>query len=190
MKEHLEYFIRSNVKNPDEKEIRKITEVFRPKSFSKGHHFKHHSETCKKLGFLIEGSVRVYVTKENGNEITGRIIQKNNFVTDFIGVRTQQRTPVSIEFLEPASMLVTSIESINQLLEVNFTLNKLIREYMSDSVVELGKLHMMFLTATAKERYNFILENNPGLIQRTPLRFIASMIGITPTQLSRIRKKK
>jgi ribosomal protein L10 len=48
----------------------------------------------------------------------------------------------------------------------------------------------LFLTGTAKERYQFILENKPELLKKFPLRFIASMIGITPTQLSRVRNKK
>jgi hypothetical protein len=64
------------------------------------------------------------------------------------------------------------------------------REYITDKVVDFGKLHILFLTGTGKERYDFILENNPALLKNTPLRFIASMIGITATQLSRIRKKR
>ncbi|MEO1255364.1 MAG: hypothetical protein AAFY41_10835, partial [Bacteroidota bacterium] len=88
------------------------------------------------------------------------------------------------------TMLVAPVEDMKKLLEVNLTLNRLIREYMADNMVEMGKLHFTFLTGTAKERYRFILENNPRLIKSVPLRYIASMIGITPTQLSRIRKRK
>lgn len=60
---------------------------------------------------------------------------------------------------------------------------------MADQVAELLKLYILFLTGYASDRYHFILNNNPDLLEKFPLHFIASMIGVTPTQLSRIRKK-
>lgn len=190
MKEKLEYFIRSVVKNPCEEEIKDILEIFHLETLPKGEHFKHRSELCTKLGFLVEGSVRVYATKSNGKEITVKITKKDNLVADLVSVRTQEKTPVSIEALEPTQMLVTSIKQMKELLEVNLTLNKLIREHMADRVASLGVWHVLFLAGNAQERYKFILDNNPDFLKNIPLRFIASMIGITPTQLSRIRKKK
>lgn len=190
MKEQLEYFIRLKLKHPIEEEIKAILEIFQLKTFAKGDVFKDAGKVCKNLGFLIEGSVRHYAIKNNGKEITGRIVQKNNFVTDLISIRTREKTPMIIAFLEPSTMLVTSKDAVDELLEVNLTFNRLIREHMADSVVELGKLYLLFLTGTAKERYQFVLENNPSLLKNIPLQFIATMIGITPTQLSRIRNKK
>jgi ribosomal protein L10 len=41
----------------------------------------------------------------------------------------------------------------------------------------------------AKERYLDFITLHPNIEDRIPLQFIASHLGITPTQLSRIRKK-
>ena len=190
MKEQLEYFIRVSLKNPNDEEIKSILEAFQLKQFQKDDYFKRHDKLCKHLGFIVEGSFRHYAIKNNGDEITGRISKKNDFVTDIISVKTKARTPISIKATEPTSILVASIEDMDKLLETNLTLNRLLREYMADNVVEMGKMRILFLTGTAKERYRLILENNPDLLKNVPLRFIASMIGITPTQLSRIRNKK
>lgn len=190
MKQVLAHFIRLTVKNPNEEEINAILEIFHLKEFAKGAFFKHPNQACRSIGYLVEGSVRYYMIKSNGSEITGRIVEKNNFITDLISVRTQGLTPTIIETLEPTTMLVTSLEDYRKLLETNLTFNILVREYMADRVAEMGKLYFLFLNGTAKERYRFILENNPELLKNIPLRFIASMIGITPTQLSRIRNKK
>lgn len=59
-----------------------------------------------------------------------------------------------------------------------------------EQMLIMAKRQLLFLTGTAIERYQFILENNPKLLKKFPLRFIASIIGITPTQLRRIRDKK
>ena len=190
MKEQLEGFIRSKVKGPNEAEIAAILEIFQASKLVKGDLFKDHNQVCDKLGFVISGSTRHFVIKPNGEVVTARIVQENNFVTDIISVRTGEKTPINIEILEPTSMLVAPVEDMKKLLEVNLTLNRLIREYMADNMVEMGKLHFTFLTGTAKERYRFILENKPRLLKSVPLSYIASMIGITPTQLSRIRKRK
>ena len=64
------------------------------------------------------------------------------------------------------------------------------REHIIKITIEMGKKNLAFLKGTAKDRYQFILENNPSLLKKFPLRLIASIIGITPTQLSRIRNKK
>lgn len=190
MKEQLEYFIRLNLKNPKEEEIKEILEIFQIKHFEKGDYFKHHENICNKIGFLLEGSLQHYVVKNNGNEVTLRITRKGNFVTDLISIRTKKKNPISIKAIEPTTMFVAYEKDLNHLLENNLTFNRLLRDFMADSVEKQAGLYLLFLTGTAQERYRFIKENHPELLKNFPLRFIATMIGITPTQLSRIRKKK
>jgi ribosomal protein L10 len=45
------------------------------------------------------------------------------------------------------------------------------------------------LSNTAEERYRQFTETYPTLVQRLPLKLIASFIGITPEYLSEIRRK-
>ncbi len=44
-------------------------------------------------------------------------------------------------------------------------------------------------TETAEDRYFKLLNNQPSLVQRIPLKYLASYLGIAPQSLSRIRKK-
>ncbi len=190
MKEQLEYYIRNQLKNPKEAEIKEILALFELEHFQKGEYFKRHDKSFSKLGFLLQGRMQHYIVKHGDKEMTIRISQKDAFVTDILCLRTKAKTPISIKALEPTSMLVAAGEAINDLAETNLTLNRLLREYMGENIEKQAELYFLFMTGTAKERYKFILENNPELLKNTPLRFIASMIGITPTQLSRIRNKK
>jgi len=189
VKEQLATFIASYIKNPRMEEIPAILDIFQLKKIQKGGLFKHPFKAIDKIGFLISGSVRVYVLKDNGERITGNVLSNNAFVTDFIGLKTGENTPLAIEVLAPTTMLVAPNEQIKKLLEVNLTFNRLIRECMGDTVVNMIKLYSLFITGTAKDHYEYLLENNPELFKNTPLHYIANMIGITPTQLSRIRKK-
>ena len=42
---------------------------------------------------------------------------------------------------------------------------------------------------TAEERYVYILENHPELLDRAPLKYIAGYLDIEPPSLSRLRKR-
>lgn len=189
MKAQLEKFIRTKVKNPREEEIREILGIFEERTYSKGQVFKEANTISKELGFIISGSLRLFLCKENGDEITGQVNFANRFITDLISVRSSQETPITIDCLEVSELLIAPTTKVRELLDTNLALNILMREHIAERSVEVGKRLILFLTGTGKERYQYMLKNDPK-IKRFPLRLIASMIGITPTQLSRIRKEK
>ncbi|MFT4665925.1 MAG: CRP-like cAMP-binding protein [Gammaproteobacteria bacterium] len=56
-------------------------------------------------------------------------------------------------------------------------------------MIENEKRQIAFATQSATERYLTFLEKYPLLDKRIPQLHIASYLGITPTQLSRIRKE-
>jgi len=190
MKNQFEDFIHQRVKKPRDHEIQEILSIFSEKKFDKGALFKEGHTIIKRLGFLVDGSARTYFINDKGDEITDEIVQKNNFLSDIISVRTGEKSPIIIELLEKSIVLVANMDSVWDLLEHNVTFNILIREYIGDRSMELLKRYLMFLNGTAKERYQYILETNPEILKKFPLKYVASMIGVTPTQLSRIRKEK
>ena len=44
------------------------------------------------------------------------------------------------------------------------------------------------VSMTGEERYQFLQSQNPDLFNQVPLKYLASMMGMTPESLSRIRK--
>ncbi|MEM1119101.1 MAG: hypothetical protein AAGJ18_01550 [Bacteroidota bacterium] len=190
MKEQLAAYIRLALKNPKEEDIQPILDIFEVKNFLKEDHFKLYHTEGTEVGFLLSGSARISVAKGSGEKVTGNIVYKHQFIADFISMRTEGKTPLAIDFLEPSIVLVAPIQAVNKLLETNLTFNRFIREYIMDNIAEFMKLYMYFIVGTAKDRYEYILGNNPELLKNIPLHFIAEMIGVTPTQLSRIRNKK
>jgi len=49
---------------------------------------------------------------------------------------------------------------------------------------------MAFLSQTAEERYNHLVEKRPEFIQNISIKHLASYLGIQPESLSRIRNNK
>lgn len=190
MKNQFEEFIYRRVKNAKEHDVEEILSIFSKKQLDKGALFKEGHTVIRKLGFLVEGTARNYFINDKGDEITDEIVQKDNFLSDIISVRTGEESPTVIEIIEKSIVLVANMDNVWNLLEHNITFNILIREYIGDRSMELLKRYLMFLNGTAKERYQYILDTNPEILKKFPLKYIASMIGVTQTQLSRIRKEK
>jgi len=190
MKNQFKDFIYRRIECPKEQEVHEILAIFTEKEFEKGALFKEQDTIIKELGFLAVGSARSYFINEKGDEVTDEIVQMDNFISDIISVRTDKKSSIIIELLEDAIVLVAPMAKVRDLLERNITFNILIREYLGDRAMELVRRYLMFLNGTAKERYQYLLASNPTLIEKFPLKFIASMIGVTPTQLSRIRNDK
>jgi len=189
MQSPFETWIRARIKDPLLEEINAIEGIFTERKFKKGEIFKKNNSISKELAFILEGSAREYLLNSKGDEITGSIIQSNHFLADLVSVRTNEATPFILHFLEDSTALVASITAHRKLLETNLAYNILIREHLADRAARYSKLQVLFITGNAKDRYEFICENYPHLLLEFPLKFIATMIGVTPTQLSRLRKK-
>jgi len=189
MKDSLEKYIKIKVDNPSEKEIQEILDIFEAKNFEKKEFIKRPFSISKELGFLVKGSVKGAFYKKNGEEATFRLLEENSFIGDAISIRKKEATPIAFECISKVCILIAPVEKVQILLKSNLALNIVMREYITENAIEIGRRHLLFLTGSAKERYLFILENQPNLLKKLPLRLIASLIGITPVQLSRIRNK-
>ena len=190
MKKQFEDFIYQRVKAAREVEVTEILSIFNEQVYEKGAHFKEQNTVIQELGFLVNGSARSYFINEKVDEITDEVLQSKNFLSDIISVRSNEKSPIIIEILEKSSLLVAHMDEVWNLLDNNVTFNILIREYIGDRAAKLVKRHLLFLNGTAKQRYEYLIATNPSLLKKFPLKYIATMIGVTPTQLSRIRSKK
>lgn len=190
MSSQFQEFITRRVSNSKENEVKEIVNIFSRVEFNKGDLFKQQDTVIDRLGFIESGSARSYFINQKGSEITDEILLEENFLSDIISIRTGESSPIMIELLEKSRLLVAPMDKVWDLLSRNVTFNILIREYIGDRAMNLVKRHLMFLNGTAKERYAYLVSTNPTLLQKYPLRFIATMIGVTQTQLSRIRNEK
>ncbi|MEM0997110.1 MAG: Crp/Fnr family transcriptional regulator [Bacteroidota bacterium] len=66
---------------------------------------------------------------------------------------------------------------------------RFVRGLLSEVQTGIDELLLEAQFQTAEQRYRDLLDNNPRFLQRIPLKYIASYLGITPESLSRIRKK-
>ena len=101
----------------------------------------------------------------------------------------QQPTALEVITFEPTELFRISKPDFDKL-TVNTDYGNKICRFASEALFVHKQIQQIdLITKTATERYQELQTKQPNIIQRTPQKYIASYLGITPQSLSRIRKE-
>lgn len=142
-------------------------------------------EIASSVFFILEGSLFQHTkTDENVQNIIDLHLE-NEWVLNHKSLVTQQPADNTISTFTSAYIVELNLESIHRLIGHSQSFLKLnkIMEHAVSRVVFFDK------NSTPIDKYLYILENRPQLIQAFPLKMIASYLKITPETLSRVREK-
>jgi CRP-like cAMP-binding protein len=152
----------------------------------RNHLLVREGEMSEKMYFLLKGAARAYFFQQE-KEYTDWFVFEHMFMCSlsafFGGVLSVQ----FIETLEPSHMLVLHRHDLNRICEAHHDMQTLNSRILAHSLVVLQQniIDQRFLTA--QERYRQLMHTYPKVLQRVPLKYIASFLGVTQETLSRIR---
>ncbi len=150
-------------------------------------HLLEEGKVCENLYYLYQGMMRFYVWKD-GVDRTKFFAYPAYFFTSQASFHSQKSATENIQCLEDCKYLTVSYKD-REWLKANLPAWNTFAAALKLEVQEATEnLLMDFQNANATERYQLILKEDPILLQRVPLKYLASYIGVTPESLSRIRK--
>lgn len=145
-----------------------------------------------KLYFIEQGLVRCFYHKMEKNkkvEMTSWLINDFNFVYVPHSFIAQSPSVEAVETLEPTTLIAISYDSLQELYQKYHEaayIGRLITEmYLIMYDERVRSLRMM----SAQDRHDSFKDNFPVIYEKSPLKHIASFLGLTPETLSRIRAK-
>ena len=151
--------------------------------------FTKAGEIPQSFSFVYAGLLRVYVTDTKGNEYNKVFFPENTFPGSMVALLTSAPSNFSIVSLEKSHLLQINFEAYRHLLMIRDDLKLFHILYLEKNwLVEKEKREVALVQESATERYLSFKEHYPALEKRISQYHIASHLGITPTQLSRIRK--
>lgn len=162
--------------------------VIQVKVLKKGEFFVEKDRICRHFAFVAYGILRAY-SLYDGIENTTCLCSDNTFATSTISFITQTPSNVSIQALDKVTLVIISHENLNQLYSNSPFWEKVGRVIAEKEYMELQQSSWRSSPIPAQNKYLTLLKENPGIVNRVPLQYIASYIGVTPETLSRIRKK-
>jgi len=156
--------------------------------FRRGRQLVQAGRVCEKLYFIQRGAVRGFV-KEGRKEITTWISVENELVTSISGIDAQLPSEETIQALEDTYTLALEIRDLEHLYglapEFNIITRKILQRYYRDA----ERRALIARLSKAENRYRHFVSGYPHLINRIPLKYIASFLGLSLETISRIRKK-
>lgn len=151
--------------------------------------FTIEGKICKEIGFVLEGNMRHYYTRD-GEEKTTYFYFENSFVTDYISCITGKPGLLSIEAMTKTTLIVFPYAVLKELYNQSHVwerFGRLIAEYLGAGLEERM---VGLLMLSPEERYHQLLSSNKQkILERVPQHHIANYLGITAVSLSRIRNR-
>lgn len=170
-------------------EANQINELFHQLTFKKGDYFLRENAYCNDLAFVSKGIFRVFTTVKE-KEVTQWLAGSNSFITEISSFLFNQSARWNIQALEDATIYSIGKNDYRKLSTLIPRWTEMEKMFIGKCFAELESRVVAHLALDAEERFLHFSNIYPDLIRQVPLQYLASMLGMTPETLSRIRKKQ
>lgn len=142
-------------------------------------------QTCQSFYYINSGGFRHFMVLENGTESTLNLYVEDEWMFEYKSFIGQQPSLANIQATERSEVFALSGRDFHELVkqaDIFFRLGKIFEQAVQNQDYQHNRL-------SPEEKYNLLLSSKPQLMQKFPLKHIASYLGMTPETLSRVRKK-
>jgi CRP/FNR family transcriptional regulator, anaerobic regulatory protein len=161
---------------------------FKTKKWKKNAFLLKKGHIAYEVHFLLKGAARCYY-EENGKEIVAFFAFEGESISSTLSFMTQTPSDEVVQLLENAEIATISYNDLELLYAQNHEICNMGRKFVEMLCLELEERLRTLQFKSAQERYAYVLEQNPQIIQRVSSIHLSSFLGISPETLSRIRGK-
>ncbi|WP_027378342.1 Crp/Fnr family transcriptional regulator [Chryseobacterium daeguense] len=162
----------------------KVTEIH----LAKEEYFSEAGKVAKQVGFVQDGILRVCYYNNQSEEITKYFIDENNLVVDMISFDNEICSSSYVQAVTDCTILAFSKKDWTELLNTIVGFDAIVHKIISRALMQKVERRSPLVTEDATTRYLKFLEIYPNAVNRIPLSYVASYLGVTQSSLSRIRK--
>jgi CRP-like cAMP-binding protein len=153
----------------------------------KGEVLKRPNEIEKHFYLILSGSGSIHLWSKNNYKCVD-LVYEFDFFGDYMSYMTQRPTPLETITIEDSELLRIPHHNFQKMLTESKRGEKITRVMADFAFISKQQQQIDLLTKTASERFQQLKVQIPKLLERTPKKYIASYLGITPQSLSRIIK--
>ena len=167
-------------------ELDMLESILVPMKYAKNEMILREGETCTNIYWVVKGLVRQFYYK-NGKELTEYMATESSIVMCIESLFMEQPTHLQIKAIEPSVLIALPKADLEAVAMKSVNIQILYRKILEESLI-LSQVHAdMLRFESAQDRYQKLVKNQPQLVLRAPLVYIASYLQMTPETLSRVR---
>ena len=169
-------------------DLEKIVNAFELQLFKKNDFVVEEGKTSRYMGFVETGMFQYYVVQD-GEERTNYVSIENTFFASVLSFISETPSLENVKALVDGSISMLSKTNLKMLLHDIPGFKDFYIGLLESSLCGIDASRYDLIVLTAEQRYEKMLTNEPQFLQQIPLQHLASMLGVTPRHLSRIRGK-
>ncbi|MDJ1486389.1 Crp/Fnr family transcriptional regulator [Cytophagaceae bacterium YF14B1] len=185
MEELIQYILKFGSLNKQQIEL--IENKGKTLKIDKDNYFSEAGKIPKQVGFIVDGVIRGCYYNNKGEEITRCFISENSLVCDYVNFEANTSSAEYLQAVTDCSLIVFSKRDWEELSHTIVGWDNIKGKMVQLCMYQKSRKGPV-ISQDATTRYLEFLENYPSIINRVPLSYIASYLGITQQSLSRIRK--
>ncbi|WP_221392624.1 Crp/Fnr family transcriptional regulator [Dyadobacter sp. NIV53] len=163
-----------------------ILESFELRSFRKNEYVVEEGKVSKHIGFVESGLFQYYVLKD-GEERTTYVSIENTFLASVLSFISGAPALENVRALTEGSVSLISKTNLKKLVTEIPAFKDFYIGLLEATICGIDASRHDLIVLTAEQRYEKMLTKEPHHLQQIPLQHLASILGITPRHLSRIR---
>ncbi len=170
-------------------EFANFLEVCKLQEFKKKDYLLRAGQVNRGIYFVLSGSIGLFEIV-HGNEVYHNFFLPHDFANDLKSLSSEQPSSKNLIALADGACLYFQRNALRQLYEESISYERLGRkllEYVLKNQIELSEV---LQALKPKQRYQYILEHKPALLNAVSLTHLSSYLGIARETLSRIRAQQ
>ena len=159
-----------------------------PCKLTKGKHLLKAGEICTHIYFVKSGLLRGFI-KDEDKEVTTWITAENDMVSGINSFFTQTEAEEYIQAIEDCELIAFSFADLEKMYVLFPSFNIIARKLYQKNYIDAENRALTARLKSAEKKYQHFLNTQPFLVNRVPVKLIASYLGVAKETLSRLRKK-
>jgi CRP-like cAMP-binding protein len=173
------------ISDADLKEIASYCSVVK---LGKNEFLVEEGQVCQYIYFINSGVVRHYYITDH-NEVTRWISMANDFTSSLRSFISQTPSRENLQTITECEIGLINRKAFDHLINSNVGFKNLWIKTLEYNYLTIEDRVFSLIEKSAEERFNWMIDNHPRFILQIPVMYTASMLGITPRHLSRLKKK-
>lgn len=172
----------------DEAFVSELATFFKEETIDKNEFHTQFGARHTRLSFVKSGYLRVF-RQEDQKEVTQWISSPGEFATDLSTLMFHQPARWNIQAMTDCTCYSISASDYAKIPDQIPNWTTIEKLFISKCFMTIEDRVYSFLSMSAEERYQYFFQYKKELFLNTPQQYIASMLGMSPETLSRIRNK-